>query len=116
MRRRIVSPDLSLIDDHTPLRLDDAVALAFPHGGMTVSGLRREASRGRLKISRIAGKDFITLAAIKEMISQCRVQAKEPGCGSAPNGATAPEPAQRSGSSATETTKKVLAAALVTRR
>jgi hypothetical protein len=30
----------------TPLRLEDAVKHAFPFGGMTVSGLRREAARG----------------------------------------------------------------------
>ena len=31
-------------------------------GGMTVSGLRREAARGRLAIEVIAGKHFTTLA------------------------------------------------------
>src|SRR5436190_23250434 len=45
----VVGPD-------TPLRLADAVRLAFPHGGMSPSGLRREASRGRLAIEKIAGK------------------------------------------------------------
>lgn len=43
---------------------------------MTAAGLRREAQRGRLVIERIAGKDFVTLAAIKEMRKLCRVQAK----------------------------------------
>ena len=62
----------------TPLRLADAIAYAFPFGGMTVSGLRREAARGRLKIERIAGKDFTTLAAIEEMRELCRVPADTP--------------------------------------
>ena len=38
-----------------PLRLADAVALAFPAGGMTVAGLRRERDAGRLAVSWIAG-------------------------------------------------------------
>src|SRR6266403_1489429 len=63
-----------------PLRLSIAAKLAFPDGSMTVSGLRREADRGRLRIERIAGKDFTTLEEIKRMRELCRVQAKEPGC------------------------------------
>jgi integrase len=56
----------------TPLRLDVAA------GGMTASGLRREASRGRLTIERIAGKDFTTLAAIASMREKCRAQLPHP--------------------------------------
>src|SRR6188472_4548880 len=63
-----------------PLRLSLAAKLAFPDGSMTVSGLRREAARGRLWIERIAGKDFTTLDEIKRMRELCRVQAKELGC------------------------------------
>jgi hypothetical protein len=59
-----------------PLRLADAVKYGFPHGGMTVSGLRREAERGRLVIERIANKDFTTLRAIEEMSKLCLVEAK----------------------------------------
>jgi hypothetical protein len=44
---------------------------------MTISGLRREAARRRLRIERIAGKDFTTLDEIKRMRELCRVQAKE---------------------------------------
>ena len=58
-----------------PLRLSRAVELAFPEGGMTVSGLRREIARGRLEVERIAGKDFVTLAGIDLMRSRCRVAA-----------------------------------------
>jgi hypothetical protein len=47
---------------------------------MTVSGLRREAIRGRLITERIAGKDFTTLAHIDRMRELCRVQARESGC------------------------------------
>ena len=44
------------IDLDTPLRLRDAVKIAFPLGGMTVSGLRREIKRERLTVEIIAGK------------------------------------------------------------
>jgi hypothetical protein len=96
------------IADETPLRLADAVELAFPNGGMTVSGLRREAAKGRLAISIIAGKQFTTLRAIREMIETCRVGPKVPVLNSsAPRGA-----ARRSGSSATVNTARARDAAL----
>ena len=78
----------------TPLRLDLAARVAFPGGGMTASGLRREAARGHLTIERIAGKDFTTLGAIAAMREKCRVQLHHPDCGSE-NAATG----QTSGSS-----------------
>ena len=56
-----------------PLRLKDAIKFGFPHGGMTVSGLKREAARGKLVIEKIANKDFTTLRAIEEMRKSCRV-------------------------------------------
>jgi len=54
----------SEIGPNTPLRLAEAVRIAFPSGGMTVSGLRREIARGRLAVEIIAGKQFTTLADI----------------------------------------------------
>jgi hypothetical protein len=41
------------IDRDAPLRLAQAAEIAFPGGGMTASGLRRETGRGRLMIERI---------------------------------------------------------------
>ncbi|WP_342727336.1 excisionase [Bradyrhizobium sp. B097] len=67
-----MSDDASITDD-TPLRLAVAAELAFHGGGMTVSGLRLEASRGRLEIWRIARKDVTTLAAIREMRRLCQI-------------------------------------------
>jgi len=61
-----ISPD-------TPLRLQDAVKAAFPAGGMTVSGLRREIARGRLEAELIANKHFVTLAGIAKMRERCLV-------------------------------------------
>ena len=40
---------------------------------MTVSGLRKEAAKGRLTILRIANKEFVTLAAIDDMLAACSV-------------------------------------------
>ena len=84
------------IGPDTPLRLDVATRVAFPGGGMTASGLRREAGRGHLTIERIAGKDFTTLGAIAEMRERCRVQPHHPDSGSE-NAVTG----QTSGSSST---------------
>lgn len=62
------------IDPNTPLRLARAAALAFPNGGMTEKGLRRERARGNLTIERIANKDYTTLAYIEEMRRRCRLE------------------------------------------
>src|SRR5580692_2042539 len=65
-----------------PLRLEDAIKFGFPHGGMTVSGLRNEAKAGRLVIEKIANKHFTTLRAIAEMRKSCRVNQSLPASGS----------------------------------
>lgn len=62
-----------------PMRLKDAIEIAFPHGGMTVSGLRRERDRGNLAIERIAGREFTTLSAIEEMRRKCLGPQKDHG-------------------------------------
>jgi hypothetical protein len=61
--------------DNTPLRLRDAAAIAFPMGGMTERGLRREAKLGRLRTYRMAGKDFTTLTDVADMVKACAVMA-----------------------------------------
>jgi hypothetical protein len=99
---------IDAIKDDTPLRLSDAAALAFPHGGVTASGLRREAARGTLAVSRIAGKDYTTLAAIRGMIERCRVEAKAHGCGSSLRKGAATQ----YGSSKTRSVEQAQAAAL----
>jgi hypothetical protein len=63
-----------ILGHDTPLRLDDAAKIAFPDGGMTAGGLRREAKRGRLVIERVAGKDYTTLNHIKRMRELCHAQ------------------------------------------
>ncbi len=102
------------ITDESPLRLDVAAALAFPDGSMKVAGLRREAARGRLAINRIAGKDYTTLAAIRDMIDKCRVHPKEPVSGFGPRAGAKMEPSAMPphGSSSTRTSNIPLDAAL----
>ncbi|WP_246515547.1 excisionase [Bradyrhizobium diversitatis] len=66
------------ITPDTPLRLADAAKIAFPLGGMTVAGLRRERDRKRLVVEKIAGKEFTTLAHIERMRELCREEARGP--------------------------------------
>jgi hypothetical protein len=87
------------------MRLSRAIEIAFPCGGMTVSGLRKEAAKGRLVIERIAGKDFVTLAAIAAMRAQCQRQARAQDSTFAPATASA----RRSGSSSTAAGESALA-------
>ena len=70
---RCAPQEFDKVKPDAPLRLDVAAALAYPDGSMTVSGLRREAAKGRLAIERVAGKDYTTLAAIEDMRVLCRV-------------------------------------------
>ena len=97
----------------TPLRLDVAARLAFPDGGVSATSLRREAERGNLVIERIAGKDFATLAAIRDMRAKCRVKPKVPvsGCENPASAGAEPERATQNGSSATDRNNSALVAA-----
>src|SRR6201992_605628 len=87
----------------TPLRLSDAVKIAFPMGGMTVAGLRRERDRKRLVIEKIAGKEFTTLAHIERMRELCRDEARARGSSLRPPAETRAErsPTKQPGSSET---------------
>jgi hypothetical protein len=60
----------------TPLRLEVAAELGFPDGSMTAAALRRLAVARKLEHEKIAGKYFVTLSAIEEMRTSCRVPAK----------------------------------------
>ena len=91
------------ITPDTPLRLVDAVKIAFPLGGMTVAGLRRERDRNRLVIEKIAGKEFTTLAHIERMRELCREEARGPDSSLRPPAEIRAErsPTKRPGSSET---------------
>jgi hypothetical protein len=74
MARRPRLPELELIGDDTLLRLQIAAKLEFPDGSITASGLRGEALKGRLKTWKIAGKQFTSRAALRELREQCLVK------------------------------------------
>jgi hypothetical protein len=71
-------PTSESLTPSTPLRLEVAAALGFPGGSMTASSLRRLIVAQKLEHEKIAGKYFVTLAAIEEMRTLCRVRAKVP--------------------------------------
>lgn len=91
------------ITPDTPLRLADAVKIAFPVGGMTIAGLRRERDRRRLVIEKIAGKEFTTLAHIERMRELCRDEVRVQGSSLKPPVETKAErsPTRQPGSSET---------------
>ena len=45
--------------------------------GYPVSALRTEARKGRLALLRVAGKDYVSYSAIREMEAKCKIQ-REP--------------------------------------
>ena len=97
---RILSliPDSAQIADDTMLRLQVAAALEFPDGSMSASGLRSEAAHGRLRIWRIAGKDYTTKAALREMKNQCVLSNRHASSCAAPAEAAAPYGSSRTAS------------------
>ncbi len=63
-------------DNATPLRLEVAAQIAFPDRSMGAAGLRKERDAGRLETELIAGKEYVTLAAIARMRELCRGRRK----------------------------------------
>src|SRR5580704_13102588 len=71
------SPPRLVIDNDTPQRLGVVAA----HFGLTAAALRTEARRGRLVISRVAGKDWTSVAEVNRMFGLCRSTPKESDSG-----------------------------------
>lgn len=113
MTRPLTIPALADVSRDTPLRLDVAARVAFPDGSMTMKGLRLEATRDRLVIERVAGKDYTTLAHIERMRELCRVKVKAPASSSAPPDAmgAAASPIPPPGASSTDDISAALAVA-----
>jgi hypothetical protein len=103
---KLSSPAREEISETTPLRLKDAVRIEFPHGGMTVSGLRREIKKGNLAFEMIAGKQWTTRRYIRQMRERCLVEPKARASIFASAGDVTPY-----GSSSTDKTKSALVAA-----
>jgi len=98
-----------------PMRLRDAVRIAFPDGTMKVSGLRRERDRNRLVVERIAGKEYTTLNHIQTMRELCRVHPKDHDSNSV-RPRVAGKPTGRSSTRSPADMKKALDAARLTVR
>src|ERR1700729_1669109 len=96
-----------VIDNDTPQRLGvDAAQF-----GLTAAALRAEAKRGRLVISRVAGKDWTSVSEVQRMFQNCRVTPEALIYGSAKPVSAPRVPSAQSGSSKTPDTSTALAAA-----
>src|SRR5215468_10017807 len=51
--------------------LKQAIEKFFPNGPLRVASLRTEIRKGRLRPTRVAGKDLVTEADIAEMLERC---------------------------------------------
>src|SRR5580693_5778783 len=81
-RRRAMSgsmrtPAPEAVTRDTPLRLETAARLAFPDGSMSAAALRRMIVSGKLEAEFIAGRYYVTIAAIEGMRARCRVKARD---------------------------------------
>ncbi|WP_152044896.1 hypothetical protein [Aureimonas psammosilenae] len=68
-----MSRDANSIGDHDPVRLAEACELFFA-GSLKPAALRTEATKGNLDMLMIAGKHFVTKAAIRDMLERCRLR------------------------------------------
>lgn len=50
-------------------------------GAVTARSLRTEANKGRLHLTRVAGKYFVTDSDLREMIERCRAAPRDHGSG-----------------------------------
>jgi hypothetical protein len=69
------APETRPQSEDDPITLADACRL-FPSSRLTVSTLRAEAARGRLDIFRLGRRDYVTLAAMREMFRKCQDAAR----------------------------------------
>src|SRR5947209_13565255 len=76
LRRTKLRPSLDEWRDEEPITLAEAAALFFPHGPLTIASFRRLEASGKLAVTRLAGKDFTTPSAVKEMLRPCQDQSQ----------------------------------------
>lgn len=72
---------MSAVETERPMRLLDAARAVMGEDTPSAAWLRRQASEGKLALWRIAGKDYTTPTAIREMVQLCRAKQKELGSG-----------------------------------
>ena len=96
---------LLVVDNDTPQRL----AVVAEQFGLTAAALRTEAKRGRLVISRVAGKDWTSVAEVQRMFGLCRVNPEALTYGSGqPASEMTRAPSGQHGSSKTPDAKSAL--------
>ena len=61
------TPDLWRADE--PMTLQEFIAVFYPLGPITVTSLRTEIAKGRLPVARVAGKYFVTRAAVMALLA-----------------------------------------------
>ena len=112
-KRQARTPTPERIGPNTPVRLEAAAALMFPDGSITAKALQREARRGRLAVSKFAGKTYTTIRSIQESMGDLwrGEENNRSSSLSEPSGETARSPVPRPGSSATADAKSALDAA-----
>lgn len=64
--------DLTDMEPNELMTLKEACELVF-RGNLSPSSLRTEAAKGRLVLTQIARKDFVTRQALDDMIEACKV-------------------------------------------
>jgi hypothetical protein len=60
------------------LTLDEAAKLLSPSGRISARSLRTEARKGRLRLVRIAGKDFVTEESVNAMVTAATLTMRPP--------------------------------------
>src|ERR1700730_11567479 len=75
-------PAPETVKPDTPLRLSVAAQIAFPDGSISISALRRMIVTGKLEAAVLAGRYYVTLKDIGEMIERCRVNRRDPASSS----------------------------------
>ncbi|CAH1657425.1 hypothetical protein CHELA1G11_13053 [Hyphomicrobiales bacterium] len=113
--RSISRPLASDWSDFELMTLREACEV-FLGGLLEPRSLRTEVRKGTLTLTRVAGKDFVTPSAIKEMLRLCRSDQKDHASMNAPHAATSrgKSPTRASGSSEMDRLRLAQAAARMT--
>ncbi len=101
MSRELRIPSRQEVAADDPLLLDVAARIAFPDGSVSGLALRNAARRGEIKVERLGGRLYTTLAWIGEWRTTCRLKPKGHASGSSAaisepteSGAPAPGPSK----------------------
>lgn len=68
---------LSPMLDSGPMRLETALTVCFPHGGITISTMQNAIRQGKLNCSRLGRVYMVTAEDIQDWMKSCRVEKKQ---------------------------------------